>query len=477
MILLKLSYLYMKKCLNDNIFSIITEVAMEREQEAYAIGGYVRDCLLDIPCKDIDIVVTGSGIDFAMQVANKLGHKKVSYFKNFGTAMFHHKDLEIEFVGARKESYKRDSRKPIVEDGTLEDDQKRRDFTINALAISLNPGSYGELVDPFHGLDDLKNKIIRTPLHPETTFSDDPLRMMRAIRFAARLGFSIEENCLQAIADHRERIGIISGERIADELNKIILSKKPSIGFYLLDKTGLLGIIFPELHAMKGVDSLEGKKHKDNFKHTLKVLDNLSEKSDNLWLRWAAILHDIAKPVTKKFEPDLGWTFHGHEYIGMKMIPGIFQRLKLPLHDKLKYVQKLVQLHLRPIALVEDHVSDSAIRRLIFEAGDDIDDLMTLCEADITSKNEAKVKQYLQNFRNVRMKMKEIEEKDSIRNFQPPISGEDILKTFDIPPGPVVGEIKNAIKEAILEGEISNEKEAAWEFMMARGRELGLMVR
>jgi poly(A) polymerase len=464
----------MKKCLNDNIFSLVSEVASQTNQQAYVIGGFVRDCLLGKSCKDIDIVVTGSGIDFAKQVASKLGKKKVSYFKNFGTAMFRHHDMEIEFVGARKESYRHDSRKPLVENGSLEDDQKRRDFTINALAISLNPSDHGSLIDPFNGKQDLKNKLIRTPLEPGSTFSDDPLRMMRAIRFATQLEFEIDSTCFQAIKENKERISIISKERISEEMNKIVSSPKPSTGFFLLEESGLLEIIFPELQKMKGVENKEGMSHKDNFKHTLKVLDNVAQKSDNLWLRWAALLHDIAKPATKKFDPETGWTFHGHEYLGMKMIPGIFRRLKLPLNEKMKYVQKLVQLHLRPIALVEDHVSDSAIRRLIYDAGDDIEDLMMLCEADITSKNEKKVNRYLKNFEIVREKMKEIEEKDSIRNFQPPVSGEDIIKTFGIEPGPIIGEIKNAIKEAILDGEIPNERKAAWEFMIKKARELGL---
>lgn len=445
-----------------------------RNEDAYLIGGYVRDCLLGKPGKDIDIVVVGSGIDFAREVAGKLGRKKVSYFKNFGTAMFRYKDLEIEFVGARKESYSRDSRKPVVEDGSLEDDQNRRDFTINALAFSLKEENFGKMVDPFGGREDLKKGIIRTPLDPDTTFSDDPLRMMRAIRFASQLNFTIEESCFKAIRENRERISIISMERIMDELNKIMLSRKPSKGLYLLDESGLLELLFPELHTLKGVESRSGMEHKDNFIHTLKVLDNLSKKSDDLWLRWAALLHDIAKPATKKFDHDTGWTFHGHEYLGMKMIPGIFRRMKLPLHEKMRYVQKLVRLHLRPIALVEDNVSDSAIRRLIYDAGDDVDDLMMLCEADITSKNEKKVKQYLKNFGIVREKMKEIEEKDSIRNFQPPVSGEDIIETFDIDPGPVVGKIKNAMKEAILDGEIPNERKAAWDFMIKKALEFGL---
>ncbi|MFW5821034.1 MAG: CCA tRNA nucleotidyltransferase [Bacteroidota bacterium] len=464
----------MNKCLNENIFKIISDLARERDQEVFVIGGFVRDCLLGKKSKDIDIVVHGSGIDFARELAARMGSKKVSYFKNFGTAMFRHNKMEIEFVGARKESYRRESRKPIVENGTLEDDQKRRDFTINAMAFSLMPEKFGELIDPFDGEKDLNNGVIRTPLSPDQTFSDDPLRMMRAIRFATQLDFQIEEKSFKAIAKNKERIKIISAERITDELNKILMSNKPSRGFYLLEETGLLQIIFPELDKLKGVESKDGKKHKDNFKHSLEVLDNLSQKSDNLWLRWSALLHDIAKPETKKFEPGTGWTFHGHEYLGMKMIPGIFRRLKLPMNEKMKYVQKMVQLHLRPIALVEESVSDSAIRRLLYEAGDDVEDLMKLCEADITSKNETKVRRYLDNFKRVRKKMKEIEEKDSIRNFQPPIRGEEILDTFDIKPGPVVGEIKNSIKEAILEGEIPNNYEDARNFMMKKAHEMGL---
>lgn len=464
----------MNKCLNDNIFRHISLLSQERKQDAYVIGGFVRDCLLGKECKDIDIVINGSGIEFAKELAKKLGKKKVNYFKNFGTAMFRHHNMELEFVGARKESYRRDSRKPIVENGSLEDDQKRRDFTINAMAFSLSPEKFGELIDPFNGEKDLKSGVIRTPLDPDKTFSDDPLRMMRAIRFATQLDFRIDEKSFKAIHNNKERIRIISKERITDELNNILLSDKPSKGFYLLEKSKLLEIIFPELDQLKGIESKEGKKHKDNFKHTLEVLDNLAEKSDKLWLRWAALLHDIAKPATKKFETGTGWTFHGHEYLGMKMIPGIFRRLKLPLNEKMKFVQKMVRLHLRPIALVEESVSDSAIRRLLYEAGDDVEDLMKLCEADITSKNEKKVKRYLRNFKLVRQKMKEIEEKDSIRNFQPPIRGEEILNTFDISPGPLVGEIKNAIKEAILEGEIPNNYEDARNFMMKKADELGL---
>jgi poly(A) polymerase len=470
-----LSYLHMKKCLNNPIFEIISEIADQLNLRVFVIGGFVRDCIMKKDSKDIDIVVEGSGIEFAKAVAQRLGRPKISYFKNFGTAMLKYKSLEIEFVGARKESYKRNSRKPIVENGSIEDDQDRRDFTVNAMAISLNKNDFGKLTDPFNGMGDIESGVIKTPLNPDTTFSDDPLRMLRAIRFATRFNFEIEAETFQAIGKNRERIGIISKERVADELNKIILSDTPSRGFILLEKTGLLKIIFPEFNDLKGVDSVEGQKHKDNFYHTIKVLDKLSKKTDNLWLRWAAVLHDIAKPATKKYEPGTGWTFHGHEYLGSKMVPHIFKKLKLPLNEKMKYVQKLVLLHLRPIALVTDIVSDSAIRRLLFEAGDDIDDLMLLCEADITSGNEKKVKKYLENFARVRVKLREIEEKDSIRNFQPPVTGEEIISTFNLEPGPVIGEIKNAIKEAILDGEIPNEKKAAVDLMMRLGREKGLV--
>ncbi len=464
----------MQKCLNDKIFKLISDTAEEEGVRVYVIGGFVRDCILGHPSKDIDIVVVGSGIEFAKKVALKLGRVKVSYFKNFGTAMLRYRGLDIEFVGARKESYRRESRKPVVEEGSLEEDQKRRDFTINALAIGLNRDNFGELTDPFDGLADLKNKVIRTPLDPDVTFSDDPLRMLRAIRFAVRLGFKISKDTFEAIGRNCERIRIVSPERITDELNKIIGTSKPSSGFVMLDASGLLEIIFPELHELKGVEVKKGRKHKDNFYHTIRVLDNVASKSDDLWLRWAAILHDIAKPATKKYDPESGWTFHGHDYLGSKMIPVIFRKLRLPMNEKMKYVQKLVQLHLRPIALVQDQVTDSAIRRLLFEAGGDIDDLMTLCEADITSKNEEKVQRHLENFANVRIKMKEIEEKDSLRNFQPPVSGDDIRQAFGIEPGPLIGIIKNAIREAILEGEIPNEQEAAREYMYKKGEELGL---
>lgn len=467
----------MNICLNDNIFRLLSDVASAEGVKAWLIGGFVRDLILgrNNPDRDIDIVILGDGIEIARKAANKLGPKiKVAVFRNFGTAMFRYNDYNIEFVGARKESYKRDSRKPYVTAGTLEDDQKRRDFTINALAISLNRESFGELSDPFEGIKDLEKKIIRTPLNPDITFSDDPLRMMRAVRFAVQLDFSIDEPTFSSISANASRIGIVSPERIVIELNKIIMCKRPSRGFILLEKSGLLNLIFPELNSLKGVEKKDGKAHKDNFHHSLKVLDNISMKSDNIWLRWAALLHDIAKPLTKKYEPETGWTFHGHEFLGGKMIPDIFRRLKLPLNERMKYVKKLVDLHLRPIALAQDTVTDSAVRRLLFEAGDDIDDLMMLCEADITSKNEAIKTRHLKNFRLVREKLREIEEKDAIRNFQPPINGEEIINTFRIKPGKQVGIIKNAIRDAILDGIIPNEYEAARKIMLEKGREIGL---
>jgi poly(A) polymerase len=468
----------MNICLNDKVFGLLSEVISSENVEAWVIGGYVRDCLLqrDHPEKDIDIVVLGNGIDIARKAAKKLGPGiKVSVFRNFGTAMFRYNDYDIEFVGARKESYDRGSRKPLVTTGNLEDDQKRRDFTINALAISLNKNSFGQFLDPFNGIGDLKEKIIRTPLDPDITFSDDPLRMMRAIRFAAQLNFSIDDTTFRSIIHNVERISIVSQERIIVELNKIIMCTHPSRGFVLLEQSGLLKLVFPELDNLKGVEKKEGKAHKDNFMHSLKVLDNISKKTDNIWLRWAALLHDIAKPLTKKYLPESGWSFHGHEFMGGKMIPDIFRRLKLPLNEKMKYVRKLVDLHLRPIALSQEVVTDSAVRRLLFEAGDDIDDLMMLCEADITSKNEATKKKHLENFKLVRKKLKEIEEKDAIRNFQPPVDGEEIIKTFRIRPGREVGTIKNAIREAILDGIIPNEHESARRLMLEKGKELGLI--
>jgi poly(A) polymerase len=467
----------MNICLNDKIFETLSAVFTAEDVRAYVIGGWVRDCILrrDHPEKDIDIVVIGSGIEIAKKAARKISPRiKVSIFKNFGTAMFRYNEYEIEFVGARKESYNRGSRKPVVENGTLEDDLRRRDFTINSLAISLNQDTYGEFLDPFGGLDDIKKKILKTPLDPDKTFSDDPLRMMRAIRFASQLNFTIEEKTFASIKENAERIKIVSPERIVTEINKILMCDHPSKGFIQLEKAGLLKIILPELDNLKGVDTKHGMAHKDNFLHSVKVLDNISKKTDNIWLRWAALLHDIAKPVTKKYIPDTGWSFHGHEFVGSKMIPDIFRKLKLPLNEKMKYVQKLVDLHLRPIALTQEVVTDSAIRRLLFEAGDDIDDLMMLCEADITSKNEAKKTRHLENFKVVRNKLKEIEEKDAMRNFQPPVDGGEIIAAFGISPGREVGIIKNAIREAIIEGIIPNDHEAARKLMLEKGREIGL---
>lgn len=461
--------------LDTPLFRLISEAADEMNVECYLIGGYVRDFFLYRPSKDVDIVAIGKGIELAEMVAKKMGGKtRISIFKNFGTAQIKKGDYEIEFVGARKESYRKDSRKPVVEDGSLKEDQERRDFTINAMAFCLNKERYGELLDPFNGIQDLEDLIIRTPLDPDITFSDDPLRMMRAIRFASQLGFDIYPETFDAIHRNRERISIVSMERVTDELNKIILSPKPSIGFLLLEKTGLLDIIFPELTALKGAETKDGVGHKDNFYHTLAVLDNIAKKTDDLWLRWSALLHDIAKPATKRWDPKLGWTFHNHNYVGEKMVPGIFRRMKLPQNEKMKYTRKMVSLHMRPMQLVEEEVTDSAVRRLLFDAGDDIDDLMTLCEADITSKNPVKVRRFLNNFKIVRRKLREIEEKDRVRNFQPPVDGNEIMEIFDLPQGREVGLLKAAIKEAILDGLIPNEREAALRFMHEKAEEMNL---
>ena len=445
---------------------------------AYAVGGFVRDKLLDRYTKDIDVVCVGSGIDLAKEVSRKLPEaSKAKVYSRFGTAMVRVGEEEIEFVGARRESYSRDSRKPVVEGGTLEDDQLRRDFTINALAISLQEEDFGEVIDPFTGLADLKSKVIRTPRPPGETFDDDPLRMLRGVRFASQLGFALADDTKAAMTSFAERLSIISQERIHTELNKILLSPKPSVGLALLSETKLLPQFLPELEAMHGVEKRHGIAHKDNFWHTLEVVDNLAERSDDLWLTWSAVLHDIGKPRTKRFEPGNGWTFHGHEMVGAKMVPKIFKRLKLPLDDQMKFVQRMVRYHQKPIALTEEVVTDSAVRRLLFDLGDDIDDLLTLCEADITSKNPSKVKRYLKNYAALRIRIKEIEERDHLRNWEPPISGEDIMEAFGIKPSREVGIIKTAIREAILDGEIANEREAAWKFMLAKGLEIGLAAK
>lgn len=462
--------------LNQPIFHTVGKIADELDRPCYVVGGYVRDLFLHRHSKDVDFVTVGSGIEVASAVAARLGKgTHCNVFKNFGTAQVKNRDMELEFVGARRESYQRDSRKPIVEDGTLDDDLARRDFTINAMAISVNEATFGELVDPYDGIADLDRQIIRTPLDPDITFSDDPLRMMRAVRFATQLGFTIHDETFDAITRNAARIEIISRERIADELMKIMASPVPSIGWILLRNCGLLPYIFPELAALEGVENVNGRGHKDNFYHTLQVLDNVAKKSGNVWLRWGALMHDIAKPVTKRWDSKLGWTFHNHNFIGGKMVPGIFRNLKLPLNDKMKYVQKLVELHMRPIALVEDVVTDSAVRRLLFDAGNDIEDLMTLCEADITSKNQEKVKRFLENFALVRRKMSELEERDRIRNYQPPVSGEEIMATFGLAPSREVGTIKSAIKDAILDGVIGNNYEEAHELMLKLGAGLGLV--
>ena len=473
--MLELTTEELKQYFEGDIFKHISATADELGLECYVVGGYVRDLFLQRHSEDIDVVVVGSGIAMAKALGKRLGRgANVSVFKNFGTAQVKYHGMEVEFVGARKESYSHDSRKPVVEDGTLEDDQNRRDFTINALAVCLNAARYGELVDPFDGIADLKERVIRTPLDPDVTFSDDPLRMMRCIRFATQLNFYIDDETFEALERNRERISIISRERIADELNKIILSPVPSKGFIDLDRSGLLELIFPELVALQGVETRNGRGHKDNFYHTLEVLDNISRNTDNLWLRWAALLHDIAKPQTKRWEPKAGWTFHNHNFIGAKMVPDIFRKMKLPMNEKMKYVQKLVGLHMRPIVIADEEVTDSAVRRLLFEAGDDIEDLMTLCEADITSKNRERKERFLNNFQLVRCKLKDLEERDRIRNFQPPVSGEEIMETFGLPPCREIGSLKSAIKDAILDGIIPNEHDAAYAFMLQRAEKMGL---
>lgn len=465
----------LKSHFTHQIFQLLSNTADELGLECYIVGGYVRDIFLGRPSKDIDAVVVGSGIEMAKAFAYKLGKgAHLSIFKNFGTAQVKYKDTEVEFVGARKESYRHDSRKPLVENGTLEEDQNRRDFTINALAVCMNSARFGELIDPFGGLDDLHNGIIRTPLDPDITFSDDPLRMMRCVRFATQLNFYIEDETFAALERNKERIHIISRERIAEELNKIMLSPVPSKGFVELDRCGLLALIFPELVAMQGVETRNGRAHKDNFYHTLEVVDNVCRATDNLWLRWATLLHDIGKPRTKRWEPKAGWTFHNHNYVGARMVESIFRKMRLPMNEKMKYVQKLVELHMRPIAIADDEVTDSAVRRLLFEAGDDIDDLMTLCEADITSKNEQRKRKVMENFKIVRQKLKDLEEKDRIRNFQPPVDGAEIMETFGLTPCKEIGSLKSSIKDAILDGVIPNEHDAAFEYMLKKAEKMGL---
>ena len=461
---------------NLKIFKIISQVAYDRGQSVYVVGGYVRDLLLGRKSPtDIDFVTESSGIELAQAVAKSINPEtKVSIFKTYGTAMFRYENLELEFVGARKESYSADSRNPQVEQGTLEDDQKRRDFTVNAMAISLNKDNFGELIDPFNGMEDMEQKILRTPLEPAQTYSDDPLRMMRAIRFASTLGFSIEQKSLEAIEKEAKRIEIITVERIMVEFNKIMLSEKPSVGLEIMKKTGLLDIVLPELTALEGIEEVEGQKHKDNFWHTLEVVDNISKNTDNLWLRWAALLHDVGKAPTKKYVKGTGWTFHGHEFLGSKMVKAIFQRLKLPLGKDMKYVQKMVKLSSRPIALISDDVSDSALRRMLFDAGEDLEDLFTLCKADITTKNSYKQEKFKKNFEYVAKKIKEVEEKDHVRNFQPPITGEEIMQMFNMKPGREIGILKERVKEAVLEGEIPNEHEAAKELVIQEAKKIGL---
>ncbi|WP_213188563.1 CCA tRNA nucleotidyltransferase [Cloacibacterium caeni] len=462
---------------NFKLFKIISKVAQENNQTVYIVGGYVRDLLMQRKAPtDIDFVTEQSGIELAKAVGKELGDLKVSVFKTYGTAMIKYQDLDLEFVGARKESYSEDSRKPAVETGTLEDDQKRRDFTVNALAISLNAENFGELIDPFNGREDMQNKILKTPLEPAQTYSDDPLRMMRAIRFASVLHFEIEKNSLEAIKQEAERIKIVSMERIMVEFNKIMLSEKPSVGLKLMEETTLLEKIIPELTALKGIEEVEGQTHKDNFWHTLEVVDNISKNTDNLWLRWAALLHDIGKAPTKKFVEKIGWTFHGHEFLGSKMVKNLFTRLKLPLGTDMKYVQKMVKLSSRPIALIDDGTSDSALRRLLFDAGEDLEDLFTLCKADITTKNSSKQEKFKKNFEYVAKKIKEVEEKDHVRNFQPPISGEEIMEMFQLKPGREIGILKEKVKEAILEGEIANDKEEAKNFVIKEAKLLGLEI-